>query len=305
MSGAEKNSSVEQAFLDRFSEEFKGNGIQSRFSFLGLGFYSSSFSEKFGDREIAGHGHDADPVMATLKAAAELVERRAVIDFFSRNPEPIQNSNGWAVGFTQKFSEEAAIREALERHILIYTFLRSGWSEFLQVDEKETEMGKAWFLVSPYTQNGHFAGMVIYQDKNFPGISFGYVCDRVGNEGTSLRWKHAIFEAVAFVERVKETGGLKDSAGCVYAACRDWLMQPWVNRAWSRELYFYDLPEVTPKTRSGQLADYGLHYTHVESGDFLPLFLQDDLKKSEIRAFVEEITGRYGLSLSSERMPIV
>ncbi len=297
--------SPEEAFLERFSGGFRGKALESTFTFSGLTFHCASFSENFLSKPIVGHGCDTDPSIAALKAAAELTERRLVVGYYQSSQEPIRNSNGWAVGASLERAKEAAMREALERHILTYTFLKSGWSDFVLVDRRDSDNGTVLFLVSPYIQNAFFAGMVVYLDKRFPGVSFGYVSDQAQSWQSSSRWSHAIFEAVAFVERIVETGGLKSSDNAIYNACREWLSNPWLNPEFKRHLDFKALPDVSPEVRSGIDENSGLYFSQVKAGSLLPLFLNEDLVDPAKKAFIDVMVSKFGLRLTEERMPIV
>lgn len=304
--------SVEQAFLEWFSTHFKGNGLESKFHSGQASVYCTSFSENFQNREIAGHGYDPDSSMAALKAAAELVERRAVIEYFRRNPqEVLHNSSGWAVHLSRSSAIEAARREAIERHLLLYTYLCSGWSEFVLLDKRSTNNGTATFLVSPYAQNGYFAGLVVYRDNRFPGVSFGYLADHLEKIQTSPRWNHALFEAVGFVERGVETGGfLRASKNSIYNACRSWLLNSWQELEWKKELILDELPNMPIEIQSGSVAEfvpcYGdLSYARVKPGALVPLFTEEDFRESTRKKFVLEILARHGLSTIDGRTPIL
>lgn len=297
--------SPEEAFLEGFSRRFQGKALGSIFTFSGLTFHCASFSEDFLGKPIVGHGCDTDPSIAVLKAAAELTERRLVVSYYQNSQEPIRNSNGWAVGISLERAKEAALREALERHILTYTFLKSGWSEFVLLDRRESNNGTLLILISPYIQNDYFAGMIVYLDRRFSGVSFGYVADQAQSWQSSSRWSHAIFEAVAFVERIVETGGFKPSGSAVYNACRNWLSNPWLNPEFKRQLNFKVLPAVSPEMRSGIDESSGLFFSHVKSGSLLPLFLNEDLADPTKKAFIASMASQFGLSLTEERMPIV
>lgn len=312
MTGSTAELTVEQDFLEWFSAAFHGKGLQSKFYFNSLYSYCTSFSEKFHGREIAGHGYDTDPSVAALKGAAELLERRLVVEYFHRHQEtPIQNTNGWAVHLSRSLAVEAARREALERHILLYTHFRSGWDGFSVLDRRTGKNGDAIFLASTFSQNGHFAGMVIYRDHRIPGISFGYLADEVGRLQSSLRWNHALFEAVAFVERGLETGGFsRDSQNAVYNECREWLLHPWQEPEWKKSLELFSLPDLAIEMEAGLVSAVtpsyaGLHYARVKPGALIPLFLKADLEDATRQAWIRQMLARHGLSYREGRNPVL
>lgn len=312
MTDAVAKSPLEQDFLEWFSANFQGKGLESRFTFGPLHSYCTSFSEKFQGHEIAGHGHDADSSLAALKGAAELIERRAVIEYFRRHPdEPLKNTNGWAVHLSRASAIESAQLEAIERHILLYTFLRSGWSEFVLLDQRKDTRGSALFLASPYTQNGYFGGMVVYQNHNFPGVSFGHLADDVSRIQSSSRWNHALFEAIAFVERSLETGSFSgETKNAFHKESCAWLLEPWKEPEWKKAFLPFALSDVEIGVETGNVSDLtesyaGLHYARVTPGGLIPLYMHTDLETPKRRQYVSEICRRYGISLSDGRIPIL
>ena len=307
-----ESNSREQDFLDWFSLDFQGKGLESKFQFGATAHYCVSFSEVFQGKEIAGHGYDADQSAATLKAAAELMERRSVVEYFLRNSgEPLHNSNGWAVHFSVAAATEAAKREAMERHLLLYTYLLSGWSEFVCVDRRKSKNGEALFLASPYTQDQYFSGIVIYRDNRFSGVSFGYLADHISKICSSPRWNHALFEAIGFVERGVETGGFsRATENSIYNGCREWLTASWDEPLWKTELQWKNLHSVSPRIQAGRASDLvpcyeGLHFSRVEPGKLIPLFLKEDLLDPARKKFIAGILDRYGLVLPHGRTPIL
>lgn len=302
----------EQRFLNWFAADFQGKGLESVFQFDLVSSYCTSFSEKFGGREIAGHGYDRDPSMAALKGAAELIERRLVIEFFRRHPKEIlHNTNGFAVHLSRASAVVAARREALERHVLLYSYLRSGWDDFILLDRRVSREGQALFIVAPFTQNGYFAGMVVYQDFRFPGVSFGYLADEVARIQDSPRWNHALFEAVGFVERGLETGGfLGDSENSLYNACKSWLLGQWQEPKWKMSLQLSALSEIEIGIQAGSVAELtpcceGLHYARVLPGNLIPLYAEVDEADSGRVEYIETILSRHGVGFSEQKVPVL
>ena len=304
--------SVEQDFLEWFSSAFQGKGLQSKFHFGPLSSYCTSFSENFQGREIAGHGYDSDSSISALKGAAELLERRLVVEYFRQHPgEQIRNTNGWAVQFSIPLAVAAARREALERHILLYTYLHAGWNGFSLLDRRAGKNGDAIFLASHFSQNGHLAGMVIYRDHRLPGISFGYLADEVGRLHSSPRWNHALFEAMAFVERGLETGGFsRESQNAIYNESKEWLLDSWQEPEWNKRLELSELPDVAIELETGLVSDQtpaypSLHYARVKPGVLIPLFSKADLAESMRAAWIREMLSRYGVDYRGGRIPVL
>ena len=123
------------------------------FTFSGKRIYR--FCANFtGTEGMSGFGRSQDELTAAVKACAEALERTTYREFIKQNgslnlqiqqtlsgmkiesndhPKQIapsfQNSNGWAVGFSSSSAIERAKVEALERHLLLLTFIKDGWNE--------------------------------------------------------------------------------------------------------------------------------------------------------------------------------
>jgi hypothetical protein len=134
--------------LSVFERELQVREKYFRFAIRGETASGESFS---------GFGRSTDKKLAATIAVNELLERfvsrsvlqdkRVLAPFavtasngkleFESLQERVQlptpgfhSSNGWAVHFSAAAAVENAAREALERHILLLSYLKSGWSGF-------------------------------------------------------------------------------------------------------------------------------------------------------------------------------
>ncbi|OQW47456.1 MAG: hypothetical protein A4S09_15150 [Proteobacteria bacterium SG_bin7] len=111
-------------------------------------------------------------------------------------PSPgFHSSNGWAVHFSLKSALENSVIEALERHILLYTYLHSGWHSF-QIDSQVPFKSQTLTpYISKFSFGGFSAGIVATEGKEFPGRTFGYLCDDATEINNSPKWLNAFFES--------------------------------------------------------------------------------------------------------------
>lgn len=182
-----------------------------------------------GSNGLNGFGRSLDEQTAAIKACAEAVERAVYRVYLKQNgllnlkiaqnesgmhltqtdepmpiPSPFHNSNGWAVGFSPLAAIERARAEALERHLLLLTFLKDGWHGFHEINRLTIEGIEFTSLLSRYTLAGYSAGIGIAKSKQFKGASFGYICDRTERIKTSPKWEQAFYESFDYI-RVRAT----------------------------------------------------------------------------------------------------
>ncbi len=202
----------------------KANVIESSINLGGNTFYRFSISARnTAEKEYHGLGRSKNRLTAASIAAGEVIERfiakqilksseviRATHCVIIENSEisvkPVSNnielpstglhsSNGWAVHFSLKSAIDNSVTEAMERHILLYTYLREGWSGFhadAQVPFKNQVLTP---YISKFSFGGIGAGIVATEGKEFPGRTFGYLCDDLEKINRSSKWLSAFFES--------------------------------------------------------------------------------------------------------------
>lgn len=177
---------------------------------------SAATSEK-----IIGCGRSLDMTTALSCAYGEVVERHVARDVSSAMdeinvihtevkgeaitvldsklaplpPRRLRSSNGWAVHFDLVSAARNAIKEAFERHILLYTFLKYGWSGFMNYGRHPEHSKSLLRLLSRVEFAEHRAGMVIAELQNFPGFTTGYFCE-TNLISKNACWQHASLEAL-------------------------------------------------------------------------------------------------------------
>lgn len=162
--------------------------------------FSSAFEAKSG-RACGAFGRSQNRKLAAIKCAAEYVERKTMLDHFStanstQVPESLRTSNGWAIQFTKEEAKRKSYLEALERHLLLLSYLKFGWNGFRLVQKIESSEIDLYFLLSGYSTQGLVSGLVVAKSPLYAGVSFGYC---IGEEKLHLSanfWESALYEAI-------------------------------------------------------------------------------------------------------------
>jgi len=309
--------------------------IEDKFSFAGKTIHRFQGSTESGPLKLYSFGRSQDRGLAAVKAAAELLERLVFIDF-TKNQVPLNlglivengswslekseaattiersffNSNGWAVGSTAKDAINRALRESLERHILLFSFLKDGWSGFYQINETKISDISLRSLISKYSVAGFSAGLGICQAPQFPGASFGYLCDHQDQILTSSRWEQVFYESYDYL-RMKMANPLTSHQGDLIGRELEYFLST------PFEVEFNNTPEykeitskISTKLAVMDLKEHlGLPFSFyaavVHGGDLLPLFFKSTLSSSAERGLKATLLSLGVFSEIPERHPIL
>jgi hypothetical protein len=265
---------------------------------------------------IAGFGRAPSKRTALVKAVAEYYERRLMhevfADEFSHVPKVLQTSNGFAVHFSQDQANQAATNEAIERHLLQYSYLKDGWQGFELIHRKTIGDESLMFVQSRYEINNLRAGMVIATSKRFPGVSFGYFADQSNKIESSRRWSHAISEALDKIEPFLNLARSRKTANLmpIEQGILDWMMRPQEKMAFSEYRSARSLPDVAIEYKDFDLAerwnlDFPLFGSYCYSPGVLPLLVVDRIKQ-EGPEFILDILQKFDLPRQlPERNPVL
>jgi hypothetical protein len=264
---------------------------------------------------------------AALKCVAEYIERTLMIQFFGRAqtatsaeraylaegkisflstgifalpPKQLHTSNGWAVHRTAQEAQRAASFEALERHLLIKTFIHSGWRGFVRIKQFQCNDIQVTFLGSSFCAAGHRAGMVVAASPAHAGVSLGY-CVMPSNQMENVEfWEPAFFEAIDKILLLKGRGvDLScDPHSWILAGIKDYLENPFDFSALRDDGNAAENDEVSPhfNLKSFDLSrELGLpipvYAAYAWGEDLLPLYPHGDLDPTAvdyIRAILEK-----------------
>lgn len=161
--------------------------------------FSSMFTTSQG-RRCGAFGRSQNRRLAALKCAAEFVERKVMLEYFEFEtsvPKEFHTSNGWAVHFDPEEAKRRSYLEALERHLLLRSFLENRWHGFRLF--KKIESGddlEIYFLNSSYVAGGWISGLVAVKSPLYDGLSFGYCIGRKDDLQQAAFWEAALFEAI-------------------------------------------------------------------------------------------------------------
>lgn len=250
--------------------------------------------------DIAGFGRASTKRMALIKAIAEFYERRLMREAYSNElshiPKALQTSNGFAVHFSPDQAFKAASSEAVERHLLQYSFFKDGWNGFELISKKSIGEESLTFAVSRYAINGFKAGIVIVTSRLFPGVSFGYFADQSDQIDSSPRWSHAVSEAVDKIEPFLKLSQSSKAVNLmpIEQGILNWMMKPQDNMDLTEGGFAHSLPAASIKTQTFDLSerwglDFPLYGAYSFSEELLPLIVVDRIKQDDSKLILETL----------------
>ncbi|MBL7556548.1 MAG: hypothetical protein JNM24_12075 [Bdellovibrionaceae bacterium] len=308
--------------------------LEEKFTVLGKDLFRFQGSIEQDGINFYSFGRSAGRKLAAIKSTAEIIERLVFNEFTkqaiplnlnieikdgqyeiqkSDSPTVIEssffNSNGWAVDFSVEKAIDRALREAIERHLLILTFAKYRWDGFFEINQTQMTDYQFRSVVSKISLAGFSAGMALCQSPRYNGISLGYLADSTNRIATSEKWEQAFYESFDLI-RVKESNPAaqmqKDLIG--------------------RELeYYLNAPFEHSFTDEGQIVELKKElYSNlavidlkkflnlpvpffaavVHSGDLLPLYFTDSLTVDG-KKHIKNLCEKWELSELPERHPIL
>lgn len=315
---------IENKLMQSFAASFRGDFSEFKFQILEKEYFTFSALEFLPDEDFdCGFGASFERQSAAVKAIAEFFERKVARLFFADvnrsldqhlgqtySFKTFQTTNGWAVHQTIEQAKNAAYLEALERHILLCTYIQSGWDGFTLIDQKEASDVKFYSLVSKYSCNGYKAGIAIAKSKKLSGVTFGYLCAEEHEILNSPKWEHAMFEALGQIEMHQkiENKDLLKPIGALEEMMQWYLSTDWIEPKFSTNLQSIKLNEVNPSFYEEDLnksCGVPLMAAYCYGGGILPLFFPLNLNEQS-KKYVTDILLANGLSQAiPERHPVL
>lgn len=310
--------------MDVFAKDPKAGLIRKEQNIGGLKFFefTALYKSENGDT-IAGHGQSTDEQLALIKAVAELYERRALKNYFKDlrankiqknipaiyEHSSLRSSNGWAVHFDHALAKAAAINEALERHILLVSYLKDGWLGFIKIDEQIVDDIKFTSLISRYECNGMQSGVIIVKSPKQAGVAFGYFSDFAQNIRTSPKWAHALCEAKCQLDGFFDLSKADfNESNVVENSILDYLKNSWSEPVFATDERIISLPNVTPQIQSFDLSEslgVPLVAVNATGGGLFPLLFPQTIS-AQAKEFLSPLLLKNGIStLWPERIPIL
>lgn len=197
---------------------------------------SSSFDDESGLVVVCGRG--LTKLEAATRCIGEWLERKAVFEFFRSSSEtvPAKNiqvhengdlisigevettllpmefwtTNGWAIHTDLNKAQESAVAEALERSLLMSSFLRWGWQGLVEINRMSVDQIEFHSCISRYKTEQFSAGFAISRNMGAPGISFGHFSEKTDRILQTPKWTHALYEAADKFEARLDRNQIKD-----------------------------------------------------------------------------------------------
>lgn len=323
-----------QELLSWFAKQPNSTIMRDDFLFSGKKI-CRIFANLSSDKSLGGFGRSQDDFLAAVKACAEAFERKVYQQYISKsdlldlkltqngnklsietNATPYSinssfcNSNGWAVGFTSKAALERAKNESLERHLLLYTFLKDGWDGFYEINRILVDEIEFVSLVSKYSLAGYSVGLGIARTKKFKGASFGYLCERSEAIKTSPKWEQAFYESYDYVRVRSQLENFKPEQDSISQELNFYLENTFEQVFSSKEEIISLGDSFTSNCAVINLKEvFNLNFPFfaatVHGGDLLPLFFKKNLTP-EGEFYLREKLKNMGLSgVLPERHPIL
>lgn len=308
--------------------------LEEKFNVLGKDIYR--FQGSINQNEITFHsfGRSIDRRLAAIKAAAEIIER-LTFNEFTRKAMPLNlsikiengqseiqksgsltviepsfyNSNGWAVDFSVEKAIDRALREAMERHLLLLTFAKYGWGGFFEIDE--TKMNHCQFssVVSKISLAGFSAGMALCQSSSYQGISLGYLVDKTNQILISEKWEQAFYESFDLI-RVKESNPSAKMQNDLIGQELEYYLNSSFEYSFPIEGQITEIKSVLYSNLAViDLAEslslpFPFYAAVVRGGDLLPLYFKKSLTSSGEKQ-LQDLSIRWALPELPERHPIL
>lgn len=308
--------------------------LEEKFDVLGKELYRFQGSTEQDGMSFYSFGRSTDRKLAAIKSTAEIIER-LVFNEFTKQAAPLNlgikvenghyeiqesdtqtviepsffNSNGWAVDFSVEKAIDRAMREAIERHLLLLTFAKYGWNGFFEIDQMQMNNYKFRSVVSKISLAGFSGGMALCQSSSHQGISLGYLADTTNRIETSEKWEQAFYESYDLI-RVKETNPAAQTQKDLIGRELEYYLNTPFEHSFATKGQISELK----KELHSNLAVIDLkeslnlpvpfYAAVVYGGDFLPLYFTESLTSSG-KKHIQNLCARWELSELPERHPIL
>lgn len=308
--------------------------LEEKFNVLGKEHYRFQGSTEQDGISFYSFGRSTDKKLAAIKSTAEIIER-LVFNEFTKQAVPLNlgikvenghyeiqksnsqatiessffNSNGWAVDFSVKNAITRALREAIERHLLLLTFAKYGWNGFFEIDQIQMNNYKFRSVVSKISLAGFSAGMALCQSPIYKGISLGYLADNTNRIATSEKWEQAFYESYDLI-RVKESNPNAQMQKDLIGRELEYYLNTTFEHSFAnvgqivepkKELHS-NLAVIDVKESLNLPVPFYAAVVH--GGDLLPLYFTDSLTNNGKKR-IQNLCERWELSELPERHPIL
>lgn len=281
-------------------------------------------------------GRGQTKLEAATRCIGEYLERKAVFHFFrtnSRNvdasllttedsggyqissnrnkisllPKEFWTTNGWAVHTDEKKALRNSLDEAMERSLLMASFLRWGWQGFIELGRTKIDGLNFQSCISRYRTADFSAGFAIGKTDGINGASFGHFCEQTVSIRQSPKWSQALYESADKLKPDFQGSLAHDSI----AEDVEWYLKNEVPMELSdsntiqEELHFSKCHVVLQDLRKIWNLPFPLYSAFVLGGDLVPLFLPREITL-EGREYVESKAKSLDFEITwPERVPVL
>lgn len=312
LSGPQDSSSMVSWFMDQAKAPLR----MEEKTIGGHKYYlcSSGFQNSSGFVPVCGRG--ASKIQAATHCIGEWLERKAAFEFFELSKEkethtllPMEfwTTNGWAVHTNQEQALKNALSEALERSLLVSSFLRWGWQGFIEIGKTTIDGIEFQSCLSRYRSENISAGFAIGKTLVTHGLSFGHFSDENDFVMKSPKWTQALYEALdkfsTDLERVRPEDPLAIDASWFLKNKTDFVLSgdntPQEKIKFSSyRLHAEDLSEKWN-------LPFPLYSSFVFGGDLMPLFVPSELT-DDGRKYIHNLSEALGFNaVIPERIPVL
>lgn len=295
---------------------------------------SSELIDEAGAIPICGRG--ITKLEAATRCIGEWLERKAAFEFFrsqagsietrilrtgtdseisissaveKSSPLPMEfwTTNGWAVHTDQNISIQNALHEALERSLLISSFLRWGWHGFIEIGKTSVDDMEIRSCLSRYKTKQLSAGFAICTDHVTQGLSFGHFCENTELISQSPKWAQALYEAMdkfgADLDQVISRDPLAADAVWYLKNAADPNLSD--DKTEQEKIKFSSCRLHSEDLAQKWNLPFPLYSSFVFGGDLVPLFVPRELT-TKGRKFVIDLANSLGFDPTiPERIPVL
>lgn len=295
---------------------------------------SSGFEDTAGFIPVCGRG--TTKLQAATRCIGEWLERKAAFEFFRSKTDSIETrtlhmstgleisisgmeksssllpmefwtTNGWAIHTDQNISVESALHEAIERSLLMSSFLRWGWQGFVEIGKTSVDGMEIRSCISRYKTEMFSAGFAICTDPVTQGLSFGHFCESTDAILQSPKWAQALYEAMdKFGSELDRT-----SAQDPLAVDAEWYLKNETvlnlsdDKAVQEKIKFSYCRLHTEDLAKKWDLPFPLYSSFAFGGDLMPLFIPRELTESG-RKHVTNLANSLGFDpVIPERIPVL
>lgn len=295
---------------------------------------SSELADEAGVVPVCGRG--VTKLQAATRCIGEWLERKAAFEFFRSQADSVETrilstdagseilissaveessslpmefwtTNGWAVHTNQNISVKNGLYEALERSLLISSFLRWGWQGFIEIGKASVDGMNIRSCLSRYKTDHLSAGFAICADPVTQGLSFGHFCENTDLILQSLKWAQALYEAMdkfdADLDHIMSRDPLAADAVWYLKNAVDFKLSD--DKTEQEKFKFTSCRLHSINLTKKWDLPFPLFASFVFGGDLMPLFVPRELT-DDGRRFVIHLANSLGFDpVIPERMPVL